>query len=51
VIAAALAGPGFARLLVEPAANDAHAGALRAGGFAGGEYDPLLGRVMWVRES
>ena len=42
---------GFCRLLVEPAANDGFAGELRRAGFGGGEYDPLLRRVVWVRES
>jgi hypothetical protein len=51
VITAALAGTGFARLLVEPATNDVHENTLRAGRFVGGEYDPLLGQVVWVREA
>jgi hypothetical protein len=50
VIAEALAAGGFRRLLVEPTANDAHAAALRAAGFTGGTFDPLLRRVVWVRE-
>lgn len=41
---------GLCRLLVDPAVNDGLAGELACRGFTGGEYDPLLRRVVWMRE-
>lgn len=48
-VAQVLSQKGYSRLLVDPLCNDAHAAALRSGGFIGGVFDPLLRRVVWVR--
>ena len=48
-VTAVVAGRETVRVLADPEVTDAHAAALRGGGFTGGGFDPLLRRVVWVR--
>jgi hypothetical protein len=41
----------YCRLLVEPRHNDGLVAKFRQLGFAEGEYDPLLRRVVWLKET
>ncbi|MFO0822558.1 MAG: DEAD/DEAH box helicase [Gemmataceae bacterium] len=45
-----IARDGYCRLSVAPAVNDALASHFEQMGFSPGEYDPLLRRVVWLRE-
>ena len=45
-----LSREGFCRLLVEPGVNDGLAAKFRQLGFPEGEFDPLLRRVVWLKE-
>src|SRR5690606_27391972 len=46
-----LSREGYCRLLVDPSHNDGLAAKFRQLGFGEGEYDPLLRRVVWLRET
>lgn len=41
---------GYCRLVVDPKINDGLDEQFRILGFSVGEYDPLLRRVIWLRE-